>query len=111
ACARKIVYELAVDQKADGENYEDRIKSLKSHLPSIDSTYFDTLLTIQKVTSTKDHENSYDGWEAQHLRLILASLAEVLQEIYVLPNVREEKRKAILLLKDELMGSKKLPEK
>lgn len=109
ACARKVVYELAVDQEADGENYDDRIKSLKSLLPLIDPTYFDTLMTIQQVTSTKVHENSYDGWQANHLRLILASLSEVLQEIYVLPNLREEKRKAILSMKEELTGSKKPP--
>lgn len=107
ACARKVVYELAVDKQAKGENYEERIKSLKARLPDVDPTYFDTLLTIQEVTSDKVHEKSYDGWQASHLRLVLASLAEALQEIYVLPNLREEKRKAILLLKERLTGSKK----
>jgi len=103
ACARKIVYELAVAQGAEGDDYESRIKSLKVRLPHVDETYFDTLLTIQQVTSTKVHEKSFDGWSARHLRLILATLAEVLGEIYVLPKVREEKRKAILALKDQVM--------
>lgn len=109
ACARKVVYELAVDRNADGKNYEERIKSLKARLPYVDPTYFDTLLTIQEVTSDKVHESSYDGWQADHLRLVLASLAEALQEIYVLPNLRKEKRKAILLLKEKLTGSKTAP--
>jgi hypothetical protein len=106
ACARKLVYELAVNQGATGENYDDRIKSLKTLLPHVDGAYFDTLLTIQEVTSEKVHENSYDGWTGTHLRLILATLSEVLQEIYVVPNVRKEKRKAILALKDEVVGKR-----
>jgi len=102
ACARKIVYELGVLSKAEGENYEDRIKSLKLAHSEVEPTFFDTLLTIQQVTSSKVHENSYDGWEAKHLRIILAALSEVLHEMYVVPALREDRRKAILSLKSEL---------
>jgi len=109
ACARKVVYELGVLQMASGDNYEDRIKSLKVINSNIDPAYFDTLLTIQQVTSTKVHEESYDGWEAKHLRLILSALAEVLKEIYIVPAVREEKRRAILNLKNEVLGGKTKP--
>jgi hypothetical protein len=31
---------------AEGERYDDRIKSLKTKLPTVDPAYFDTLLTI-----------------------------------------------------------------
>ncbi|MBA2501898.1 MAG: hypothetical protein H0V27_03375 [Pyrinomonadaceae bacterium] len=110
ACARKVVYELGVIQRATGDNYEERIKSLKAINSNIDPAFFDTLLTIQQVTSTKVHEESYDGWESKHLRLILSSLTEVLGEIFVVPAVREEKRKAILILKDEILGGKAKPE-
>src|ERR1043165_3048986 len=106
ACARKIIYELSRLQKASGENYEHRIKSLKRINPSVDETFFDTLLTIQQVTSSKVHEEAYDGWEAKHLRLILSTLAEVLREIYVVPAVKDQKRRDILNLRDELLGSK-----
>lgn len=108
ACARKLVYELAVRLDAAGDNYEDRIKSLKAKLPQIDPAYFDTLLTIQQVTSDKVHENSYDGWEARHLRLILVALVEILNEVYVTPQVREERRRAMLSLKDEVLSPKPL---
>ncbi|MXY07660.1 MAG: hypothetical protein F4Y61_03335 [Rhodothermaceae bacterium] len=106
ACARKIVYELAQVENATGDSYEDRIKSLKSVHPEVEPTYFDTLLTIQQLTSTKVHENSYDGWEARHLRIILAALSEVLHELYVLPAVRDDRRKAVLALQKELGGEK-----
>ncbi len=103
ACARKIVYELALLSKAVGDNYEDRIKSLKGIHPEVQPAFFDTLLTIQEITSTKVHENSHDGWEATHLRVILVALSDVLHELYVVPELREDRRKAILALKGELV--------
>lgn len=105
ACARKIVYELAKIQKVDGENYKDRIKALKDAHPKVDPTYFDTLVTIQQVTSSKVHENAYEGWSSQHLRVILSSLREVLYELYVKPAQQEDRRNSILKLKNELLAS------
>jgi hypothetical protein len=106
ACARKIVYELGVLCKAQGDNYEDRIKSLKEFHPEVDATFFDTLLTIQQVTSTKVHENAYDGWESKHLRLILLALSDVLHELYVAPALKADRRAAVLALKEKLIPSK-----
>ena len=106
ACARKLIYELANKCGAEGDEYEARIKSLKGKLPAVDPTYFDTLLTIKQVTSEKVHEAAYDGWSSKHLRLLLASLKEILHEVYVTPAVREEKRLAILAVKAEVLGPK-----
>lgn len=105
ACARKIVYELAKIQEVDGRNYEDRVKALKDAHPKVDPAYFDTLVTIQQVTSSKVHENACDGWNSQHLRVILSSLREVLHELYVTPALRADRRESILKLKDELLAS------
>lgn len=107
ACARKIVYELGVLHNAQGDNYEDRIKSLKTIHPEVEPAFFDTLLTIQQLTSAKVHENSFDGWESKHLRVILASLRDVLHELYVVPALRADRRRAILKLKDELSPAPK----
>jgi len=106
ACARKLVYELSTIEKADGNNYEERIKSLKRKREDIEEEFFDTLATIQQVTSEKVHEKSYDGWQAKHLRMILSTLNEILGLMYVIPEVRKEKRKSILALKEELIGNK-----
>ena len=103
ACARKIIYELGAIQKVDGDNYEDRIKSLKNKRPEVEPTYFDTLLTIQQVTSSKVHENSYDGWNANHLKLILTTLRKILHELYVEPALRANNRKLILDLRKTLL--------
>jgi transcription elongation factor Elf1 len=102
ACVRKVVYELARREHAEGDSYEDRLKSLKTILPAVDATYFDSLLSIQKLTSDKVHEASYDGWQGKHLRLILATLLEVLREVYVVPKEREAKREGILALQREV---------
>ena len=104
ACVRKVVYELAGHEGAQGNHYEERIKSLKKVHTSIEPIYFDTLLTIQRVTSSKVHEAAYDGWKSQHLRVLLASLRKILYELYVVPARREAGRQEIQQLSVELLG-------
>lgn len=109
ACARKIIYELSsLNGMAEG-NYDQRIRSLKDKHADIDATYFDTLLTIQRTTSSKVHENAYDGWEAKHVRLILSALREILHELYVEPARRDDRRKGILALQEELLDGNAPP--
>ena len=104
ACARKIVYELAcLNGMTDGD-YDKRIKCLKKKHSEIDGTYFDTLVTIQRTTSSKVHENAYDGWESKHVRLILSALHEILHELYVVPAQRDDRRQGIVALQKELIG-------
>ena len=105
ACVRKIIYELAILEEATGDNYDKRIKSLKEIRTDVEPEYFDTLLTIQQLTSDKVHEESYDGWESSHLKLLLSTLGEVLTLMYVIPELRKEKRTAILKLKDKITGT------
>ena len=103
ACVRKVIYELAVLEDAEGGNYEERIKSLKDKDHDVDDVYFDTLLTVQDLTSNKVHENAYDGWESKHLRVLLSALLEVLEQLYVLPKIRQERRQQILEMKQDLI--------
>ena len=103
ACVRKLIYELAVLLKAEGGNYDERLKSLKVVRSDIDPTYFDTLLTVQQMTSSKVHEQSYDNWQSKHLRIILAAVKEILNEVYVEPNLRNKRRSEILKLKSDLL--------
>ena len=104
ACARKMVYELAAKEQATGDNYEDRIKSLKQKRTDVDGSFFDALLAVQKVTSSKVHENAYDGWEAKHVKLILATLRQVLYELYVAPEQRKDRQRDIASLRAEVLG-------
>jgi hypothetical protein len=107
ACARKLIYELAALEGAEGTDYDSRLKSLKVKRPDVEPEYFDTLLTIQQVTSDKVHELSYDGWNSRHLRVIFATLIEIFNAMYVIPKLRAEKRQSIIRLKEEVLGQKK----
>ncbi|HET7545475.1 MAG TPA: hypothetical protein VFK05_36660 [Polyangiaceae bacterium] len=107
ACIRKVIYELAIHQHASGGNYDERLKSLKDTHPEVESAFFDTLLTIQEMTSAKVHEQSYDGWSSSHVRVILAALEQILNELYVVPQMRAEQRQAILKMKEELQTKPK----
>ena len=57
---------------------------------------------LQKIV--EDVKQLSPGLGPKPLRLILSTLSEILREIYVVPAVRAEKRKAILELKDEILA-------
>lgn len=89
ACARKAIYEFLVIEKAEGEFYEDRIKSLKVRFPNVDGELFDVLSHIQSMTSDMVHEQSWPKWDSKNLTLIIETLKAILHEVYVVP---EEKK-------------------
>lgn len=95
ACTRKAIYELTIKEKAEGDNYEERIKFLKSKFKQIDSTYFDVLSHIKDMTSDKVHEQSWDEWDNHHLKLFLETLKVILHEIYVVPDERKKRSLSI----------------
>src|SRR4030067_2087447 len=74
ACMRKVIYELLVNEKAEGEDYESKIKSLKKKYPESDPTLFDILSQIQDMTSDKIHEQSWERWDSKDLKLIIETL-------------------------------------
>ena len=103
-CARKAIYELLVHEKAAGDSYEDRIKFLKEHYTAIDVELFDVLSHIQQMTSDKVHEQSWDKWDSQTLKLIIETLKTVLYEIYVLPDEKNQRKNAIHRLREQALG-------
>ena len=107
ACMRKAIYELLVYEKVGGDDYETRIKSLKKKYPDSDPTYFDTLASIQDMTSDKIHEQSWDKWDSPKLKLIIETLKSVLYDIYVVPQVKKERSIEIQKLKEEVNQGKK----
>ena len=107
ACMRKAIYELTIKEKAEGEDYESKIKSLKSKYPSIDSELFDILAHIQSMTSDKIHEQSWDKWDSPNLKLIIETLKTILHEIYVSPEIKAGRFKTIMQLKEDIGKDKK----
>ena len=99
ACCRKAIYEFAILEKAEGQYYEDKIKSLKTKFPEVDPELFDVLCHIKDMTSDKIHEQSWDKWDSAHLALFLETLKAILHEVHVLP---DEKKSRNLKVKDLL---------
>lgn len=91
ACCRKAIYELTVIEKAEGDDYETRIKFLKGKFSFVDTELFDILCHIKDMTSDKVHEQSWDQWDSKHLTLFLETLKAILHEIYVVPDERRSR--------------------
>jgi len=106
ACMRKAIYELLVLEKAGGDDYESRIKSLKKKHPESAPSYFDSLAHIQDMTSDKIHEQSWDKWDSPNLKLIIETLKSVLHDIYVLPKIKEERSVQIQKLRETIVKDK-----
>lgn len=106
ACMRKAIYELLVIEKASGEHYEERIKTLKDKYPKSDPTLFDILSQIQEMTSDKIHEQSWEQWNSKMLRLIIETLKTVLYDIYVTPKIKQERSTFIKQLRENFSAKK-----
>lgn len=106
ACARKAIYEFLVKEKATGEHYEDKIKSLKQKFPSVDADLFDVLAHIQSMTSDNVHEQSWPKWDAKNLTLIIETLKAILQEVYVVPEEKKGRSAKIQELLASVKGHK-----
>ena len=102
SCMRKAIYELTIIEKAEGDNYETKIKSLKDKYNSIDPELFDVLAAIQEMTSEKIHEQSWDEWDSDNLKLIMETLKTILHEIYVLPQLKKERLKKVKNLRERV---------
>jgi len=106
ACMRKAIYELLVIEKAEGDDYESRIKYLKQKHKDTDPSLFDILAHIQQMTSDKIHEQSWDKWDSPNLKLIIETLKTVLYDIYVIPQLKKESSIKIQELLVSVKGSK-----
>jgi hypothetical protein len=107
ACTRKAIYELLINEEAQGPDYESRIKSLKGKYPACDPVLFDILSHIQDMTSDKIHEQSWPKWDSQNLKIIIETLKTVLHEIYVLPKIKAERSQRIQELQANIKTDKK----
>jgi hypothetical protein len=104
---RKAIYELTILEKAEGADYESKIKSLKKKYSDSDPALFDILAHIQGMTSDKIHEQSWDLWDSANLRLIIETLKTVLYDIYVHPKVKAERSKFVQQLLAKVTSDKK----
>ena len=102
ACLRKVIHELTYILKAEGMEYADRIESLRQMYPNVDSIHFDVLARIDDMASDKVHEQSWDTWEMKYLKLILETLRALLNEFFILPSMKKDKKKEIEAMLEEI---------
>ncbi|MCH8303924.1 MAG: hypothetical protein IIB94_02210 [Candidatus Marinimicrobia bacterium] len=107
ACVRKSIYEMTIIEKAIGDDYESKIKSLKKKYPNIESGYFDSLAAIQSMTSDNLHEQSWESWDSPTLKTLIEMLKNILYEMYVLPAEKKDRSLSILKIKEKLSKDKK----
>ncbi|MGM0582902.1 MAG: hypothetical protein ACQETL_19655 [Bacteroidota bacterium] len=107
ACTRKAIYEFLILNDAEGDNYDEKIKDLKSNFDQIDKELFDILGHIKDLTSDKVHEESWEKWDAQHIRLFLETLRAILKDVYVVPDERKKRSSNIQKLLSKVKGSNK----
>ena len=58
ACARKAIYELLAIQSATGQNYDEKIKDLRTKHPAVDAELFEILGHIKDMTSNHVHDKA-----------------------------------------------------
>ena len=107
ACCRKAIYELTIVEKAEGADYESRIKFLKKKFSEVDSDLFDILCHIKDMTSDKMHEQSWDKWDSKHLKLFLETLKAILHEIYVVLDEKKTRSSTVRGLLHEVRGKQR----
>ncbi len=108
-CLRKAIYEF-LENEYKGietpENYEDKIKGLKTKYPNITVEYFDALSNIQDMASKNLHEGSWEVWKKPQFDFLLAVVKELLVDIYVRPQEKTSILQKVLSLKPQ---KKELP--
>jgi hypothetical protein len=95
ACMRKALHELLVVEKAEGKDYSERVAFLRGKYRGLDAIHFDILERIDDMTSEKAHEQSGDTWEPKYLKLLIETLRVILNEAFILPSLKKEKKKEI----------------
>lgn len=106
ACIRKSIYELTVMSELTEGDYENKIKGLKAKFPNVNPIFFDTLDAIKDITSDKVHEQSWEAWDSNTIRMFIETLKSGLHEMFILPEEKKERHTIINALRDKIRKSK-----
>lgn len=96
ACIRKAIYQFLTKENAEGNNYDEKIKSIKKNWSQIED-YLDILKGIKGIASDQVHEDSFASFSSDEAKLYVSILEEIFREIYVIPNQRKRRKESIML--------------
>ncbi len=118
ACLRKLIYTLLSEQlnKKEGkskqslrqlgyEHYSDCTKALKEYYPTL-KIFIEPLEDITGITSDQLHEDSWSEISSQDLNICLESIKDLLYEIYVQPQILQERRDKISQMRQKASSKK-----
>ena len=101
ACIRKTIYEFLLQENAIGDNYDEKIKSLKGKQKTLDDSYIDMISGIQGIMCDQVHESTvYESFTSQQATGYIEILKEIFNHFYVLPQEASAKKSKI----DTLVG-------
>lgn len=95
ACIRKAIYEFLVKENAQGDSYDEKMKSLKGKYMMVDDDHIDILVNIQGIMCDKVHEASINqNFTSQEAKAYLELLKTIFNQVYVIPQeLKEQKNK------------------
>lgn len=101
ACIRKTIYEFLLQENATGNNYDEKIKSLKGKYKTLDDSYIDMISGIQGIMCDQVHESTvYENFTSKQAKGYIEILKEIFNHFYVLPQEASAKKSKI----DALVG-------
>ncbi len=95
ACIRKAIYQFLIKEKAQGNNYDEKITAIKKNWSQIED-YLDVLKGIKGITSDQVHEDSFASFDSDEAKSYVAILEEIFREVYVIPEERKRKKESIM---------------
>ena len=107
ACIRKTIYEFLIKENAQGNNYDEKIKSLKGRCKTLDDQYIDMIAGIQGIMCDQVHESTvFENFTSRHAKAYIAVLKEIFNHFYVLPKEASAKKAEIDTLFSEIKMQK-----
>lgn len=97
ACIRKAIYEFLLIEKAVGNSYEEKMKSLKGNkYKFVDDDHIDILVGLQGIMCDQVHEMSiHDKFKSEEAKVYIELLKEIFNQVYVLPAELKSKKSHI----------------
>ena len=104
ACIRKAIYEFLIIERAEGNSYEEKMKSLKGNYKMVDDDHIDILVSLQGIMCDQVHEASiHDSFNSQEAKAYVELLKEIFNQVYVIPKELQKQKSQI----SQLFGSLK----
>ena len=95
----KIEDSLVLNEATNHTDYKESIKTLRKKFTFVDKSLFDSLSSVQGLTSDNVHEDSWGSWDRKNIRFLIELTKDILTEMYVIPAKRKARLAKLTVLK------------